>query len=167
MVFRPRSLYPSPGRRPVTRGTSRPPSQARGLPRNQCVPSFSSLCALAVENFGSPDSSQRSAPHLQGVCITRLPERAQEALRLSRHSPSGAWGPAYGDQQAGSERAPVCTGRVPPPVGSGAPLGARAPSRRLGGGEAWELGPVDGARVPFPLGGARVCAGQMITKDIP
>ena len=68
------------------------------------------------------------------------------------------------DQEAGLEEAPVCIGRFPCPVESGAFLGACAPSHRLKSREVWELGPVDSTRVTFPHGGARVCADQMIMQ---
>ena len=91
VVFMPRSLYPSPRQRPVTKGTACPSSQARGFPRNHCVPSFFKPLWLCGTKLWLPWFFPEICPHLQDVCITRLPEPAREALRLGRHSPSGTW----------------------------------------------------------------------------
>ena len=91
VVFMPRSLYPSPRQRPVTKGTACPSSQARGFPRNHCVPSFCKPLWLCGTKLWLPWFFPEICPHLQDVCITRLPEPAREALRLGRHSPSGTW----------------------------------------------------------------------------
>ena len=136
VVFTPRSLYPSPRQRPGTKGTACPPSQARGFPRNHCVPSFFKPLQPCGMKLWLPWCFSEICPHLQDVCITGLPEWAREALRLRKHSP-GTWSAETQvallmallrvDQEAGCEEAPVCAGRVPPPGESGASLGACEP----------------------------------------